>query len=262
MLLYILCIFIVVHCSLCTMHCLLLLLYIVHCCSFLRSSTITAIRTARVWRAVPLRYIVAITLVICLVRHTHASACVVDAGRLMSGRELDVRPRVRALDGGPVALDAGPRTLDAGPRTPDAGSRTLAPPSPRSMQDIAARWLMAAPLLLRPTLCPSCTLRWCGNDFFEPKGMLFAALLCLKQTRGTSRDDRRRAELAWNGARVQQRLPPQGWESTNHCRQYFTLLKIHCKIGNKHCISWRWHWNNTVYQKKVLLIMSVYLTTL
>ena len=63
------------------------------------------------WRAVPLIYIVAITLVICQVWHTHASACVVDAGRLMSCRELDVRQRVRALDGGPVALDAGPRIV-------------------------------------------------------------------------------------------------------------------------------------------------------
>ena len=39
----------------------------------------------------------------------------------MSGRELDVRQRASALDGGPAALDAGPRMLNAGPRALDAG---------------------------------------------------------------------------------------------------------------------------------------------
>ena len=54
--------------------------------------------------------------------------CVADAGiagHLMSGRELDVRQRASALDGGPAALDAGPRMLDAGPRALHAGPRAL-----------------------------------------------------------------------------------------------------------------------------------------
>ena len=33
----------------------------------------------------------------------------------------------------------------------------------------AARWLMAAQLLLWPTLCPSCALRCCCNDFLNPQ---------------------------------------------------------------------------------------------
>ena len=68
-----------------------------------------------------------------LVWQTHASACVVDAGLLISGRELDVRRRApaplmvaqlllmlgRALHPGPRELDAG--QLDVGPRVLDVG---------------------------------------------------------------------------------------------------------------------------------------------
>ena len=116
----------------------------------------------------------------------------------MPGRALWIPGRPRFMSGRahlcrPARINAGPRTLDRARlmlgracSAYEGTSTRVGPPSPRTMRDIAARWLMAAPLLLRPYLC--C---W-GNDLNETPAALARA---------------------------------KGWESTKHCRQYCTTLK-------------------------------------